>query len=495
MSLRIYNTLSGKVEEFVPINPPKVLIYTCGVTVYDESHVGHGRSLIVFDVFRRFLEHLGYQVKFVRNFTDVDDKIINRAKQECTDFMTIADRYIAKYYIDMENIRVRPADVEPRVTEHIQEIIDVIQKLVEKGYAYVVDGDVYFSVKKFKDYGKLSKRDVEELIAGARIEPSEKKKDPLDFALWKAAKAGEPAWDSPWGKGRPGWHTECVAMIFKHLGETIDIHGGGLDLVFPHHENEIAQAEAITGKPFARYWMHNGLVTVSGQKMSKSLGNYVTLREVYTKYHPDVLRLLVLFTHYRSPLDFSWEKMEETLKAYERLKGAIEDIELLRKLELVEDKEGGTHPLYSYVKEFEENFYASLSDDFNTPEALAQVYKLVSELNKVRNKSFAEGKISKRELEAYEFAAKSLLNTMKKIFGLLEDVYPECKVEKVVERELEAGEVFDEKLIHILIEARNIARKEKVFKVADYIRDKLKELGIILEDTPAGTRWKKREGA
>jgi cysteinyl-tRNA synthetase len=312
MSLRIHNTLSGKVEEFVPVNPPKVLIYTCGVTVYDESHVGHGRSLIVFDTFRRFLEHLGFHVRFVRNFTDVDDKIINRAREKCTDFMTIANRYISHYYEDMEAIRVKPADVEPRVTEHMREIIEIIDKLIEVGVAYEVEGDVYFSVKAFKEYGKLSKRSLEEMEAGARVEPSEKKRDPMDFALWKSAKAGEPWWESPWGRGRPGWHTECVAMAFKHLGETIDIHGGGLDLIFPHHENEIAQAESITGKPFARYWMHNGLVTVGGQKMSKSLGNYITLKEIYTKYHPDILRLLVLFTHYRSPLDFSWEKMEET---------------------------------------------------------------------------------------------------------------------------------------------------------------------------------------
>ncbi|MGC8852252.1 MAG: cysteine--tRNA ligase, partial [Hydrogenobacter sp.] len=332
MSLRIYNTLSGKVEEFVPLDPPKVLIYTCGVTVYDDSHVGHGRSLIVFDVFRRYLEHLGYRVKFVRNFTDVDDKIINKAKEEGKDFMTIANRYIASYYVDMERIRVRPADVEPRVTEHIKEIIEVIKELIDKGYAYESGGDVYFSVKAFPQYGKLSKRSIEELEVGARIEPSEKKRDPLDFALWKSAKAGEPAWESPWGLGRPGWHTECVAMIFKHLGHTIDIHGGGLDLVFPHHENEIAQAEALTGKPFARYWMHNGLVTVNGQKMSKSLGNYITLKEVYKKYHPDVLRLLVLFTHYRSPLDFSWEKMEEAKRSYERIKRAIEDLEMLKNL-------------------------------------------------------------------------------------------------------------------------------------------------------------------
>ncbi len=491
MSLKIYNTLTGKTEEFVPINPPRVLIYTCGVTVYDDSHVGHGRSLIVFDTFRRFLEHLGYDVKFVRNFTDVDDKIINRAKEECTDFMTIANRYIASYYRDMEAIRVRPADVEPRVTEHMQEIIEIIQKLIGKGYAYESGGDVYFSVRSFKDYGKLSKRSPEEMEAGARVEPSEKKRDPLDFALWKAAKAEEPSWDSPWGKGRPGWHTECVAMIFKHLGETIDIHGGGLDLVFPHHENEMAQAEAITGKPFARYWMHNGLVTVGGQKMSKSLGNYVTLKEIYTKYHPDILRLLVLFTHYRSPLDFSWDKMEETQRAYDRLRSAIEDYEILKKLEVVPGN-GGTHPLYNRVKEVEEAFFESLSDDFNTPEALSHVFALVSDLGKIKNRTYSEGRITESELSAYEFAAKSLLNTMRKIFGLFEDLYPECEVKRVVKKELEAGEVFDTKLVDLLVEVRTLARKEKQFNIADLIRERLKELGIELEDTPAGTRWKKR---
>ena len=491
MSLKIYNTLSGKVEEFVPLNPPSVLIYTCGVTVYDDSHVGHGRSLIVFDTFRRFLEHLGYDVRFVRNFTDVDDKIINRAKQECTDFMTIANRYIASYYRDMEAIRVKPADVEPRVTEHIKEIIEVIERLIDKGFAYESGGDVYFSVRSFKDYGKLSKRSPEEMEAGARVEPSEKKKDPLDFALWKSAKAGEPAWDSPWGKGRPGWHTECVAMAFKHLGETIDIHGGGLDLVFPHHENEIAQAEAITGRPFARYWMHNGLVTVGGQKMSKSLGNYVTLREIYTKYHPDILRLLVLFTHYRSPLDFSWEKMEETHRAYQRLRGAIEDYEVLKKLR-VTSSSGGSHYLYDKVKELEEAILEALSDDFNTPEALSHAFALVNELGKLKNKTYSAGEISEGELSAYEFASKRLLDILKKFFGLMEDLYPECEVERSVQRELEAGQVFDAKLIDLLIEVRTIARKEKQFKIADFIRDKLKELNIELEDTPAGTRWKRK---
>ncbi|MCS6999069.1 MAG: cysteine--tRNA ligase [Aquificaceae bacterium] len=490
MSLRIYNTLTGKVEEFVPVNPPNVLIYTCGVTVYDDSHVGHGRSLIVFDVLRRFLEHLGYRVRFLRNFTDVDDKIINRAKQECTHFMSIANRYIASYYLDMENLKVKPADVEPRVTEHLPEIIEVIKGLVEKGYAYESGGDVYFSVSAFPEYGKLSKRNPEELEAGARVEPSEKKRNPLDFALWKSAKAGEPAWASPWGPGRPGWHTECVAMIFKHLGETIDIHGGGLDLVFPHHENEIAQAEALTGKPFARYWVHNGLVTVGGQKMSKSLGNYVTLREINSKYHPDILRLLVLFTHYRSPLDFSWEKMEETRRAYERLLNSLEDLELLKKLPNYEEK--GTHPLFERVKSAEEGFFQALSEDFNTPQALAVVYNLISELNRVKNRAFSEGKISTQELQAYEFAVNSIHKNLKGVFGLLEDYKPECKVEKVVQRELEAGSVLDDRLIELLVEVRSLVRREKVFYVADLIREKLAELGITLEDTPAGTKWKRQ---
>jgi len=472
----------------VPINPPEVKIYTCGVTVYDDSHVGHGRSLIVFDVFRRYLMHLGYKVKFVRNFTDVDDKIINRAKSECTDFMTIANRYIASYYRDMEAIGVKPADVEPRVTEHIKEIIELISKLIEKGYAYESGGDVYFSVSAFPEYGKLSKRNPEELEAGARVEPSEKKRNPLDFALWKSAKAGEPAWDSPWGPGRPGWHTECVAMIFKHLGETIDIHAGGLDLVFPHHENEIAQAEACTGKPFARYWMHNGLVTVGGQKMSKSLGNYITLREVYSKYHPDVLRLLVLFTHYRSPLDFSWEKMEETKKAYERLRDAVLDLELLKNFPTVEAS-GAPHPLFEKVKEAEEKFFEELSEDFNTPASLAQIFNLVSELNKIKKSAFERKAITTQELSAYQYAVDSILKHVKGIFGILEDIKPECQKVQKVETEQEKPFV-DERLISLLVDVRDRARKIKQYELADYIREELKKLNVILEDTPAGTKWK-----
>ncbi|WP_456464717.1 cysteine--tRNA ligase [Persephonella sp.] len=495
MSLKVYNTLSGKKEEFVPINPGEVKIYTCGVTVYDVNHVGHGRSLIVFDMIRRYLRYLGYNVKFVRNFTDVDDKIINRAKNECVPFTVIADRYIKEYFQDAENFRIEPADVEPRVTTHIPDIIDFIQKLIEKGYAYEVEGDVYFSVRKFKEYGKLSKRSVDELIAGARVEPGEKKKDPLDFALWKASKAGEPAWDSPWGKGRPGWHTECCAMIFKHLGETIDIHGGGLDLTFPHHENELAQAEALSDKPFARYWIHNGLVTVNGQKMSKSLGNYITLKEIYSKYEPDILRLLVLSVHYRSPLDFSWEKMEETKKAYERLKNTMEEYEILKKLPEKADFEGH---LYDAVAKAEQGFYAAMSDDFNTPEALASIFGLVREMNILKDRAVKEGGISKKALESYKEAKDVIHKIGRDIFGLFDSLQPCIEKEELIEvavektAELEQMEKEEKELIQMLIEIRNIARKQKNFEIADMIRDRLSEQGIILEDTPVGTKWKKK---
>ncbi len=486
MSLKIHNTLTGKDEEFVPIEPGKVRIYVCGVTTYDVNHVGHGRSLIVFDMIRRYLRYLGYDVKFVRNFTDVDDKIINRAKKECLPFTVISDRYIKSYFEDAENFKIEPADVEPRVTTHIPDIIDLIQKLIEKGYAYEVEGDVYFSVRKFKDYGKLSKRSVDELIAGARVEPGEKKKDPLDFALWKASKAGEPAWDSPWGKGRPGWHTECTAMIFKHLGQTIDIHGGGLDLTFPHHENELAQAEALSEKPFAKYWIHNGLVTVNGQKMSKSLGNYITLKEIYQKYHPDILRLLVLSVHYRSPLDFSWDKMEEMKKAYERLKNAIDEYEILEKLPENPDFE---EDLYGKTAKAQQDFYRAMSNDFNTPEAFAALYGLVREMNILKDKAVKEGGISKKALSSYKEAADALYSITKDIFGFFDSLQPCIELPKY--ETIKQEEKVDEELINMLIEIRNKARKEKNFELADYIRDTLKEKGIMLEDTPVGTIWKK----
>lgn len=486
MGFSIYNTLSAKLEEFVPQNPPQVSIYTCGVTVYDDSHVGHGRSLIVFDVFRRYLEKLGYRVKFVRNFTDIDDKIINKANQEQKDFMSIANRYIASYYIDMEAIRVKPANIEPRVTDHMPEIINIISELIKLGRAYESEGDVYFSIESFKEYGKLSKRSPEELEAGARIEPSEKKRNPLDFALWKASKSNEPGWESPWSYGRPGWHTECVAMIFKHLGESIDIHAGGIDLVFPHHENEIAQAESISQKPFARYWMHNGLVTVGGKKMSKSLGNFVTLKEIYQKYHPDVLRLLVLFTHYRSPLDFSFDKMEEIKRAYERLKYALDT----KPLEDIpkSDKMISNIDFYELEKSTQEQFYKALSEDFNTSSALSFVFNTVGELNRVKTEAFKIGYINEKELEGYKFLARSLEQTLKDIFGLLEEDVLSNTIKTL---EAASSVNISEEFINILIKARNLAKEQKDYKVADFIRDELNTAGIKLEDTKTGTTWKK----
>ncbi len=487
MGFSLYNTLSAKLEEFVPINPPQVNIYTCGVTVYDDSHVGHGRSLIVFDAFRRYLEKLGYRVKFVRNFTDIDDKIINKAISENKDFMSIANRYIASYYTDMETISVKPANVEPRVTDHMPEIIDIISKLIELGKAYENEGDVYFSIESFKEYGKLSKRSPEELEAGARIEPSDKKRNPLDFALWKASKSHEPSWESPWSYGRPGWHTECVAMIFKHLGESIDIHAGGIDLVFPHHENEIAQAESISGKPFARYWMHNGLVTVGGKKMSKSLGNFVTLKEIYQKYHPDVLRLLVFLTHYRSPLDFSFEKMEETKRAYERIKSAIEDIDALKSM-AKEASPISNIDFYELEKKTQEDFYKALSEDFNTALAMSYIFNAVGELNRIKTESLKVGYINSKELEGYAFLANSLKQPLKDIFGLLEENTLSATL-KTLEPASDIN--ISKEFIEILIRARSLSKEEKAFKVADFIRDELLKAGIKLEDSKTGTVWKK----
>ncbi len=316
--MKIYNTFTGRKEEFVPLIPNKVKIYACGVTVYDHCHIGHARSAIVFDVIRRYIKYKGFDVKYVRNFTDIDDKIINRAKQEGITWDAVARKYTDEYYKDMKRLGVGRADIEPKATEHIEEIIDIVNGLIEKGYAYEVKGSVYFSVDKFIGYGNLSKKDMEEMMAGARVEVDERKKNPLDFALWKKSKEGEPSWESPWGSGRPGWHIECTAMSIKHLGESFDIHGGGADLLFPHHENEIAQSEAFTGKPFAKYWIHNGFITIDKEKMSKSLGNFFTIKEVLDKFDPEVVRFFLLSTHYRSPIEFSDDQLREAESSIDR---------------------------------------------------------------------------------------------------------------------------------------------------------------------------------
>ncbi len=469
--IRLTDTLRGEKVEFKPLEDRTVKMYVCGPTVYDHAHIGHARSAVVFDVIRRWFEYRGYKVIFVRNYTDIDDKIIKRSREEGIPWYEVANKYIASYEEDMKALNVKEPTYKPRVTEHIREIIELIDGLIEKGYAYQVDGDVYFSVEKFPEYGKLSKRKVDELLAGARIEPGEKKRNPLDFALWKASKEGEPGWESPWGYGRPGWHIECSAMSMKYLGETMDIHGGGLDLIFPHHENEIAQSEAYTGKTFARYWVHNGFVMVNKEKMSKSLGNFFTIKDILKKYRPDVLRFFLLSTHYRSPIDFSFDRLEEAKRSFDRLLNFIRLRESIDGLDVVEG-EGSPVDVGAYKREFE----FSMDDDFNTAKALGILFEVVKEGNLLRDRALREGKLTKEE-------KLSLIDAVNFVEGSL----------KTLGFKLETGEVkgIEEELIKLLIEVRGELRKKKEFALADLIRDRLKELGIALEDLPTGTVYKR----
>ena len=467
----ITNTMTGRKEEFKPLEDRTVKMYVCGPTVYDHAHIGHARSAVVFDVIRRWLEYRGYRVIYVRNYTDVDDKIIKRSKEEGISWKEVAEKYIASYEEDMKALNVKEPTYKPRVTEHIREIVEMIDGLIEKGYAYEAGGDVYFSVKKFPEYGKLSKRNVEELRAGARIEPGENKKDPLDFALWKKSKEEEPGWESPWGIGRPGWHIECSVMSMKYLGETMDIHGGGLDLIFPHHENEIAQSEAYTGKTFARFWVHNGFVMVNKEKMSKSLGNFFTIKEILERFSPDVLRLFLLSTHYRSPIDFSFERLEESERALKRLLNFLDSLPTVESLETVEE-EGEPVP----VSQFRELFESAMDNDFNTAKALGALFELVKRANLLKDRALKEGKITKPEKLSYREAIEFVENALRTLGFRLE-------------REKENG--LEEKLIELLIEVRGELRKKKEFQLADLIRDRLKELGIALEDLPTGTIYKR----
>ena len=370
--IKLTNTLTERKEEFKPLENRTVKMYVCGPTVYDHAHVGHARSAVVFDVIRRWLEYRGYKLIFVRNYTDIDDKIIRRAKEEGIAWYEVAQKYIDSYEEDMKALNVKEPTYKPRVTQHIREIVEMIDGLIEKGYAYESEGNVYFSVEKFPQYGKLSKRRVEELLAGARVEPGEGKRNPLDFALWKRSKEGEPGWESPWSYGRPGWHIECSVMSMKYLGETMDIHGGGLDLIFPHHENEIAQSEAYTGKTFARYWVHNGFVMVNREKMSKSLGNFFTVKEILSQFSPDTLRLFLLSTHYRSPIDFSLDRLKEAESSLKRLINFLNIRELIEPVESVEG-EGEPISVEAYRKEFE----SAMDDDFNTAKALGVLFELL----------------------------------------------------------------------------------------------------------------------
>lgn len=464
--MKIYNTLTRRKEEFIPLNGNKVTIYACGPTVYDFFHVGNARVFITFDAVRRYLKYRGYDVKFVQNFTDIDDKMIKRANEEGITVKELGDRFIEEYFKDADALNVKRADVHPRATDHIRDIVEFIKVLIEKGYAYVVDGDVYFSARSFPGYGKLSGQKLEELEAGARVEPGEKKRDPLDFALWKAKKPGEPAWPSPWGEGRPGWHIECSVMAIKHLGETIDIHGGGPDLIFPHHENEIAQSEAATGKPFARFFMHVGYLNINNEKMSKSLGNFFTVREILKEYEPEVLRFLMLSSHYRSPINFSKELMEQSKNALERLYTALYAMEHLEK---VTPERPATPEEEEYLKKLLQNkdkFIESMDDDFNTASAIAALFDIVREFNVSLNENSSREAVKK---------TKELLLELGGVLGLFSKFQP-ALLDEEIER---------------MIKERQEARKAKNYALADKIRDELRARGIIIEDTPTGTRWRR----
>ncbi|MBT1278551.1 cysteine--tRNA ligase [Thermoanaerobacter sp. CM-CNRG TB177] len=465
--MKLYNTLSRTKEEFQPLNDKVVNMYVCGPTVYNYIHIGNARAFIVFDTVRRYLEYKGYKVNYVQNFTDIDDKIIKRAQEENVTTKELAEKYIHEYFKDADNLGIKRATVHPKATEHIEDIVKFIKILIDKGYAYVVNGNVYFETAKFKDYGKLSHKNIEELQAGARIEINEEKKNPLDFVLWKAQKPGEPAWDSPWGRGRPGWHIECSVMSTKYLGKTLDIHAGGPDLIFPHHENEIAQSEALYGQQFSKYWMHIGYLNINNEKMSKSKGNFFTVREITEKYHPEVLRLFMLMAHYRNPINFSLDLMDQANSAYERLLNAMANLKHLltvcKERELNEEEKRIVEKFEEYKKEFEE----AMDDDFNTADAISVLF----EMAKTANINLSGN--SSKELVKY------ILNMFLKLSEILGLFYRSVKTD------------IDDEEILALIEKRQQARKEKNWKLADEIRDRLREKGIILEDTPEGVRWKR----
>jgi len=481
MALRVYNTLSGTKEEFIPLVPGKVSMYVCGVTVYDHCHIGHARANVVFDMIYRYLRHVGYDVTYVRNYTDVDDKIINRANQEGVPYNVISERFIAEFDRDMAALGLDLPTHQPKATEHIAEMIEIISRLIDKGYAYAADGDVYFCVEKFAPYLRLSKRNLDEMQAGARIEVGEKKRHPMDFALWKGSKPGEPFWESPWGKGRPGWHIECSAMSMKYLGETFDIHGGGKDLVFPHHENEIAQSEAANGKPFARYWIHNGFVNINAEKMSKSLGNFFTIKEVLEKYDAEVLRFFLLSAHYRSPIDFSDQNLREAEAGLERIYATLAGIDQELAKGTGETAGEGDHELAEKVATLAERFREAMDDDFNTAQALGFVFDLIRSANRV----LAEGEKVNRTLLAQ---ARDRIREVGVVLGIFTSE-PRAFAERLKNRKA-AQLPISAPEIERLIAERIAARAARDFRRADEIRDNLAALGIMLLDTPQGTTWK-----
>ena len=463
--MKLFNTMTRKKEDFIPLSPGEVKMYSCGPTVYNYFHIGNARPFIIFDILRRYFEYRGNKVTFVQNFTDVDDKIIKRAKVERVTEKDIAERFINEYFKDAEALNIRKANYHPRVTEHIPEIIDIIKKLEANGLIYMLDGDVYYDTAKFKQYGRLSKQNLDELEAGSRVELAEGKRSVNDFVLWKKQKPGEPTWESPWGMGRPGWHIECSAMSMKYLGETIDIHSGGLDLIFPHHENEIAQSEGATGREFARYWLHNGFLNVNNEKMSKSLNNFFTVRDIAQHFDLEVLRMFMLSAHYRSPINFSDDLLEQTKNGLERLYNAKNN--MLYLLENAAEKEA-SHDEQELIKrlgEHKNKFIVAMDDDVNTADALAAIYDLIRDIN---------GSLKAESSRATVQASLDMLMELSGVLGLL------GKKEESLDDEIEA-----------LIEERQNARKEKNWALSDKIRDDLKAQGIVLEDTPSGAKWKR----
>lgn len=462
--MKLYNTIHQQKEEFKPIEENKVKMYVCGPTVYNFFHIGNARPFIIFDVLRRYFEYTGYEVTYIQNFTDVDDKIINKAIEEGLTASEISERYIKEYFMDADALGVKRATLHPKVSENMEAIISFVQKLIDKGLAYNVDGNVYYRVNKFKEYGKLSKQSIQDLEQGARITINEEKEDPLDFALWKKEKPGEPSWESPWGNGRPGWHIECSAMSQKYLGDTIDIHGGGQDLIFPHHENEIAQTEGVTDKTFANYWIHNGYININNEKMSKSKGNFFTVRDISQEIDLEVVRFFMLSAHYRHPINFSKDLLEQSATALNRLYNTRDNLLFL--LEKAKDNNKEIESWAVKLTEYKKAFKEAMEDDINTAEAIAVIFDLIKEINTNTNE------------KSNKATVKAALDIFEELTGVLGIVTK--KEDKLLDVEIEE-----------MIERRQIARSQKDFALSDQIRDELKEKGIVLEDTREGVKWKR----
>ena len=466
--MKVYNSLTNKKEEFKSIVPGEVKMYSCGPTVYNYFHIGNARPFIIFDTLRRYLEYTGYKVTFVQNFTDIDDKMIKNANAEGITVKELAEKFINEYFIDAKGLGIKEATIHPKATENIDAIIDTVKKLEEKGYAYNVGGNVYFRTKKFESYGKLSHQPLEDLEAGARIEVNTDKEDPMDFVLWKNKKEGEPYWESPWGQGRPGWHIECSAMVNKYLGDTIDIHSGGKDLIFPHHENEIAQSEALSGKPFANYWLHNGFINIDNKKMSKSEGNFFTVRDIVKEFDYPVIRFFMLSAHYRSPINFSKDLVTQAKVGLERILNTIDNVNYILSNQTEEKMSDTEREIYLSFETYKAKFKEAMDDDLNTADAISHIFSLVREVNtKINN----EGTYSKE-------LCKKTVSLITELISVLGISY--TGKEDDLDKEVEA-----------LIEKRQEARKNKDFKLADEIRDKLTDMGIILEDTRQGVKWRK----